>query len=142
MAKDGNLLDKILRSIISGLTIFAYKPRYINMERIPSEGPVILISNHASYMDGLIIDAGCNRPVRYVIDENTYHAPGMHFIMSRAQAIPIAPTRKSVVHAFDLISDALTRGEVVCIFPEGFLTFTGGLGRFRPGMEWMIKHEP
>jgi 1-acyl-sn-glycerol-3-phosphate acyltransferase len=136
------LLDRVLRGIIHGITLFVYRPRYIGFENIPAEGPAILISNHVSYMDGPIIDAGCNRQVRYVIDEDIYYAPGVHFIMTRAHAIPIAPNRKSVEHAFDLISQALREGHVVCIFPEGFLTFTGGLGRFRPGIEWMIKRDP
>lgn len=136
------LLNRFLRSVIHGIVLFTYKPRYINIERIPKEGPVILISNHVSYMDGPIINAGIDRLVHYVIDEDIYRTPGVHFIMSRAQAIPIAPNRKSVEAAFDMISEALKRGEAVCIFPEGFLTFTGGLGRFRPGIEWIIKRDP
>lgn len=142
MVHNEPLLDRVLRSVIHGLTIFAYKPRYIGFENIPAEGPAILVSNHVSYMDGPLIDAGCARQVRYVIDEDIYNTPGVHFIMSRAHAIPIAPNRKSVEHAFDLISEALRGGNIVCIFPEGFLTFTGGLGRFRPGIEWMIKRDP
>jgi len=136
------LLDRILRKLINGVTTFIYRPNYIGFDKIPADGPVILISNHVSYMDGPIINAGCARPVHYVIDEDIYNAPGVHFIMSRAKAIPIAPNRKSVEHAFDLISQALKDGGVVCIFPEGFLTFTGGLGRFRPGIEWIIKRDP
>ncbi len=142
MSKAEPFIDRLLRTLIHGLAVFVYKPRYIGMERIPAEGPVILISNHVSYMDGPIINAGIDRLVHYVIDEDIYNVPGVHFIMQRAQAIPIAPNRKSVEHAFDLISEALRRGEAVCIFPEGFLTFTGGLGRFRPGIEWIIKRDP
>jgi len=134
-------LEIWLRKVINSITRFIYRPRYIGFEHIPQHGGVILISNHVSYMDGPIIDAGCPRPVRYVIDEDIYNAPGVHFLMSRNKAIPIAPNRKSVEHAFDLISQALQEGEVVCIFPEGFITFTGGLGRFRPGIEWIIKRD-
>lgn len=142
MSSPEPLIDRILRAIIHGLAVLVYKPRYIGFEKIPEEGPVILVSNHVSYMDGPIINAGCKRVVHYVIDEDIYNAPGVHFIMSRAQAIPIAPNRKSVEKAFELISQALRAGGVVCIFPEGFLTFTGGLGRFRPGIEWIIKRDP
>lgn len=142
MAGKEPLLDRFLRSVINGLTSFTYKPRYIGFEKIPDEGPVILISNHVSYMDGPIINAGCKRAVHYVIDEDIYQVPGVHFIMERAKAIPIAPNRKSVEKAFDMISEALRDGGAVCIFPEGFLTFTGGLGRFRPGIEWIIKRDP
>lgn len=139
---DEPLIDRILRATINGLTLAVYRPRYINFDKIPETGPVMIVSNHVSYMDGPIINAGCKRQVRYVIDEDIYNFPGVHFIMLRAKAIPIAPNRKSVQHAFDLISEALKAGEAVCIFPEGFLTFTGGLGRFRPGIESMLKRDP
>ncbi|MDX2073227.1 MAG: 1-acyl-sn-glycerol-3-phosphate acyltransferase [Alphaproteobacteria bacterium] len=142
MSQAEPLIDRVLRTLIHGLVTFVYRPRYIDFDKIPESGPAILISNHVSYMDGPLINAGCRRVVHYVIDEDIYNVPGVNFIMKRAQAIPIAPNRKSVEHAFNLISEALRRGEVVCIFPEGFLTFTGGLGRFRPGIEWIIKRDP
>jgi len=142
MSQKEPFVDRFLRTVIHGLIEFVYRPRYIDFDKIPAEGPVILISNHVSYMDGPILNAGCKRLVHYVIDEDIYNVPGVHFIMTRAQAIPIAPNRKSVERAFDMISEALRAGGVVCIFPEGFLTFTGGLGRFRPGIEWIIKRDP
>lgn len=132
----------LYRNMIHGLTRWVYKPRYIGFDNIPAEGPAILISNHVSYMDGPIIDAGCQRRVRYLIDEDIYNTPGVHYLMSMDHAIPIAPNRKSVEAAFDTISAALKNGELVCIFPEGFLTFTGSLGRFRPGIEWIIRRDP
>ncbi|MFW0776967.1 MAG: 1-acyl-sn-glycerol-3-phosphate acyltransferase [Rickettsiales bacterium] len=130
------------RKIVHTLTIWVYRPKYIGFENIPESGPAILICNHVSYMDGPVIDAGCKRPARYLIDEDIYNAPGVNYLMKLDRAIPIAPNRKSVEKAFDEISDALRNGEMVCIFPEGFLTFTGGLGRFRPGIEWIIKRDP
>lgn len=135
-------LEIWLRDLIHSIVCFIYRPKFIGFEHIPASGGVVIVSNHVSYMDGPMIDAGCARPVRYVIDEDIFHAPGVHFLMSRAKAIPIAPNRKSVERAFDLISEALRAGDVVCIFPEGFLTFTGGLGRFKPGIESIIKRDP
>jgi 1-acyl-sn-glycerol-3-phosphate acyltransferase len=129
------------RAAIHALTRFVYKPNYIGFENIPAEGAAILISNHVSYVDGPIIDAGCKRRVRYLIDEDIYHLPGVHYLMAMDRAIPIAPNRKSVERAFDEISAALKAGELICIFPEGFLTYTGSLGRFRPGIEWIIKRD-
>lgn len=132
----------LLRFIAHGLTRKIYKPTYIGFEHIPETGPAILICNHVSYMDGPIIDAGCKRLVRYIIDEDIYNTPGVHYIMKLDRAIPIAPNRKSVEKAFEEVSNGLKNGDIICIFPEGFLTFTGGLGRFRPGIEWMIKRDP
>lgn len=130
-----------LRRWINAITRLIWRPRYIGFENVPEMGPAILISNHVSYIDGPIIDAGCRRTVRYLIDRDIYHLPGVHQLMRLNRAIPIAPSRASVEAAFDEISAGLRAGEVICIFPEGFLTFTGGLGRFRPGIEWIIRRD-
>jgi 1-acyl-sn-glycerol-3-phosphate acyltransferase len=133
---------KHLRKIAHSLTLGVYKPRYIGFDNIPKTGPAILVCNHVSYMDGPIIDAGCGRPVRYLIDNDIYHYPGIHYLMELNKSIPIAYNRKSVEKAFDDISQALKDGDLVCIFPEGFLTYTGSLGRFRPGIEAIAKRDP
>lgn len=132
----------LLRAVAHRLTRAVYKPHYIDFHHIPESGPAIIICNHVSYMDGPIIDAGCKRNIRYIIDEDIYKLPGVHYLMKLDRAIPIAPNRKSVERAFDEISAGLKAGDLICIFPEGFLTFTGGLGRFRPGIEWIIKRDP
>lgn len=136
-------LDKkvIYRKLIHGLTKAVYHPTYIGFEHVPETGPAILISNHVSYVDGPIIDAGCKRTVRYLIDEDIYKLPGVNYFMTLNRAIPIAYNRKSVEAAFDMISEGLQNGDLICIFPEGFLTFTGSLGRFRPGIEWITKRD-
>jgi len=133
---------EILRFLIHRLTRFIYKPTYIGFENIPKTGPALLICNHVSYLDGPIIDAGCNRNVRYLIDNSLFHLPVVHQILSLAKAIPITYNRKGVEAAFDEISVGLRNGDLVCIFPEGYLTFTGSLGRFRPGIEWISKRDP
>lgn len=119
-----------------------YRPKYYGFDKIPETGPAVLIANHVSYLDGLIIHAGCNRPVRYIIDKSIYEVPVVHHFMSRAGAIPIAPKREIVEQALDQVSEALRNGELVCIFPEGRLTYTGSLGRFKPGIEFIIKRDP
>jgi 1-acyl-sn-glycerol-3-phosphate acyltransferase len=130
------------RRFIHSLTRSVYSIEYIGFENIPKDGPAILISNHVSYVDGPIIDAGCNRPIRYLIDQDIYNLPVVHYLMSLNRSIPISYNRKSVEKAFDEISDGLRGGDLVCIFPEGYLTFTGSLGRFRPGIEWITKRDP
>ena len=132
----------IIRSLIHFLTRIFYKPTYIGFDNIPETGPAILICNHVSYVDGPIIDAGCKRPIRYLIDQDIYNLPVVHYVMSLANAIPITYNRKSVEAAFDAISEGLRAGDLICIFPEGYLTFTGSLGRFRPGIEWISKRDP
>ena len=132
----------IIRSVIHFLTRVFYKPAYIGFENIPETGPAILICNHVSYVDGPIIDGGCKRPIRYLIDQDIYNLPVVHYVMSLARSIPIAYNRKSVEAAFEEISKGLRAGDLICIFPEGSLTFTGNLGRFRPGIESISKRDP
>ncbi|MGE0753867.1 MAG: 1-acyl-sn-glycerol-3-phosphate acyltransferase [Alphaproteobacteria bacterium] len=134
--------EPLLSRIAHSLTRFVYKPTYIGFEHMPREGPAIIIANHVSYVDGPVIDAGCPRAVRYILDEDIYNLPVVHTLMKLDRAIPIAPNRKSVEAALDEVSRGLQNGDVICIFPEGFLTFTGSLGRFRPGIEWMIQRNP
>lgn len=131
----------IYRKIIHFLVKSTYRPEYIGFDQIPETGPAIIVANHVSYMDGPLIDAGCKRRIRYLIDEDIYNVPGVHYLMSKNRSIPIAINRKSVEAAFDAISEGLRAGDVICIFPEGYLTFTGGLGRFKPGIEWILKRD-
>lgn len=140
--RTGLSLESIYTRIAHGLTRFVYKPTYIGFEHMPKEGPAIIISNHVSYMDGPMIDAGCPRAVRYIIDEQIYNLPVVHYLMKMDRAIPITANRKSVEAALDEVSRGLKNGDVICIFPEGYLTYTGSLGRFKPGIEWIIKHDP
>lgn len=119
-----------------------YKPQYYGFEKIPETGPAVLIANHVSYVDGLILHAGCKRPIHFVIDKTIYELPGVHYFMSLGGAIPIAPQRAIVEQAMDKISEYLRNGELVCIFPEGRLTYTGSLGRFKSGIESIIKRDP
>jgi len=132
----------IYRKIIHSLTKFVYRPVYIGFDNIPATGGAILIANHVSYMDGPVIDAGCNRNVRYLIDHEIYNLPGVNYLMRKNRSIPISYHRKGVEAAFDEISAGLRAGDLVCLFPEGFLTYTGGLGRFRPGIEWITRRDP
>lgn len=141
-SKQRDLLARIYRAIVHFLVCAVYKPEYTGFENIPATGAAILISNHVSYMDGPLIDAGCKRKVRYVIDESIYNLPGIHHLMDLADAIPITSNRKSVEAAFEEISRGLKNGDLICIFPEGYLTFTGSLGRFRQGVECIIRRDP
>lgn len=109
-------------------------------ENIPEEGGAILIANHVSYMDGLVLNAAIERPSRFIIDQNIYNVPFVKHFMELYGAIPILPTRESVEEALEIASEALKNGELVFIFPEGSLTYTGNMSRFRFGVEWMLKN--
>lgn len=119
-----------------------YKIKYIGFDNIPASGPALLICNHVSFMDGVIIDSAIKRRVRYIMDANILKAPGVSYFMGIYGAIPILPNRPAVERALQEVSKALKNGELVCIFPEGQITYTGNMSRFRFGIEWMLKNDP
>lgn len=111
-------------------------------DKIPKRGPALLIANHISYMDGLVIQSACKRPVRFMIDASIYKMPIAHYFLKLHRSIPIKPTKEEVTAALHRVSELLEEGEVVCIFPEGQISYTGNLGRFKPGIEWVIDRDP
>ncbi len=122
-----------------------YHVRTRGLEKIPDEGPVVLVCNHVSYVDALII-AGCiRRPVRFVMYYKIYNLPVLNFIFRTAKTIPIAGKYEDealLKKAFDDIDQALLDGDVVCIFPEGKLTVDGKMNKFRDGIEKIIARRP
>lgn len=118
-----------------------YRIRVRGLENIPETGPVLLVSNHVSFMDALVIGGSVRRPVRFVMDHNIFRIPVLGFIFRTAHAIPIAPAREdpdALQKAFDRIDAELSAGEVVCIFPEGKLTRDGEMNEFKRGVEKIL----
>ena len=112
----------LLRFICWILISFAYRLRVKGLENIPDKGPVIVVANHVSYVDALVISAACRRPIRFVMDHNIFKTPGMVWVFRQMKAIPIAGAKENssmMERAFDRVKLALAEGEVVCIFPEG-----------------------
>ncbi|HKU91008.1 MAG TPA: MFS transporter [Steroidobacteraceae bacterium] len=119
-----------------------YRIRVRGLENIPETGPVLLVSNHVSFMDALVIGGSVRRPVRFVMDHNIFRIPVLGFIFRTARAIPIAPAREdpdALQKAFDRIDAELAEGEVVCIFPEGKLTRDGEMNEFKRGVEKILE---
>ena len=134
-----------MRFMVWMLTHVMYRFRHRDLDRIPQTGAAVLVCNHVSYMDALLIIGACRRPVRFVMAEPIYRLPLLHFVFRVAKAIPIASRRSNPVglrKAFDEIALALAQGEVVCIFPEGHLTRDGNVDVFRPGIERIVKRNP
>lgn len=139
-AKNPEPLYRFLSRLI--IKLF-YKIESQGFERIPAEGAALLIANHISYIDGVLIQAACkNRPIRFIIDKWIFNLPIVHYFMTHNRAIPIAAKKEDVTQALNDISQGLESGDLICIFPEGRLTFSGYLGRFKPGIEWIIHRDP
>ena len=114
-------------------------------EHVPDEGPALLVCNHVSYMDALILAASTPRPVRFVMYYKIFDIPVMRWIFRTAKAIPIAGAREDpalMQRAFDAIDAALAEGEIVGIFPEGALTKDGAIAPFKSGVERVLERRP
>ncbi|HEX7769916.1 MAG TPA: MFS transporter [Dokdonella sp.] len=115
------------------------------LERIPEEGPALLVCNHVSYMDALIVGGSVRRPARFVMYYRIFNIPLLRFLFRTAKAIPIAGHKEDpalLERAFDEVDRALAEGELVCIFPEGGLTRDGEIAPFRGGVERILARRP
>jgi 1-acyl-sn-glycerol-3-phosphate acyltransferase len=135
----------IMRLLVWLLVHTIYRVEKRDLDKIPEEGPALLVCNHVSYVDSLVL-AGCiRRPIRFVMYYRIFEMPLLSFIFKTAQAIPIAgvhENKEMMEQAFDDISAALARGEVVCIFPEGKLTDSGELNDFKSGTSRILERDP
>ncbi|MDH4467215.1 MAG: MFS transporter [Bacteriovoracaceae bacterium] len=112
---------------------------------IPKEGAALLISNHVSYIDWMLIGAAIKRPVRFVMYYKFARTPMLRYLMNQAGVILIAgkaENEKIFQEAFDKISQALINGELVCLFPEGSITRDGKIQEFKKGMEFILARNP
>src|SRR5438034_1072118 len=135
----------LMRFLVWLLVHTIYRMRTHGMENLPEEGAAVLVSNHVSFVDALVIAAACRRPIRFVMDHSYFRMPVLNFFCRTVRAIPIASRKedpKVVERAFDAVADALEEGSLVCIFPEGRLTANGDLGLLRPGIERVLARTP
>jgi acyl-[acyl-carrier-protein]-phospholipid O-acyltransferase/long-chain-fatty-acid--[acyl-carrier-protein] ligase len=114
-----------------------YRVTSLGLENLPSGG-FLLMPNHISWVDALVLQLACPRPIRYVIDEEYYHKPILHPFLRALGCIPINPGHSySAVRA---ASERIADGEIVCVFPEGQLERTGVLLRLHRGYELIARH--
>ena len=134
-----------MRFIIWTLTHSMYRVTHQALERIPERGPAMLVSNHVSYVDALIIGGAVPRPVRFIMLKRIYDIPVLNFVFRTGRAIPIESPRvdaKAYERALTEIQEGLQAGDLLCIFPEGKLTTDGEIDEFRPGIERMLEAAP
>jgi 1-acyl-sn-glycerol-3-phosphate acyltransferase len=123
--------------------LYRIKPQ--GVENLPVKGPAVVVCNHVSYIDPLILSACIPRPMRFVMWYKIFQIPLLNFIFRTGKAIPIAGARENVEimnEAFEKVDAELAAGSIVCIFPEGGITRDGEIARFRPGIEKIIERRP
>jgi 1-acyl-sn-glycerol-3-phosphate acyltransferase len=137
-----SLVPEFLMRFLAWLLIHTiHRVSTVDVERIPEEGAAVLVCNHVSYVDAIVIMAASPRPIRFVMDHRIFKTPLLGFIFRTAKAIPIAPAKENpwlMEKAFVDVAQALHEGELVCIFPEGKLTRTGEMNEFRGGIAKIV----
>ncbi|MBD8524936.1 MFS transporter [Pseudomarimonas arenosa] len=114
-------------------------------EHVPDEGPALLVCNHVSFVDALVLGGAVPRPVRFVMYYKIHRLPILGWIFRTAKTIPIAGSKEDpelMQRAFEAVEQALKNGEIVGIFPEGGLTRDGEMAPFRPGVERILAKTP
>jgi 1-acyl-sn-glycerol-3-phosphate acyltransferase len=135
----------LMRFLVWILIHTIYRVRKKGLDNIPDEGAHVLVCNHVSYVDALIIAGSIRRPVRFVMYHKIFKIPVLSFIFRTAKAIPIAGANEDkelLNKAMYQIAEALDNGEVVCIFPEGKLSTDGEMNDFKSGIERIIETTP
>jgi 1-acyl-sn-glycerol-3-phosphate acyltransferase len=135
----------LMRFMVWMLIHSVYRLRKEGLERIPDEGPAIVVCNHVSYVDALVISAACRRPIRWVMDHRIFAVPLLSFFFRTVRAIPIASAKEdaqALERAYDAIARELEAGELIGIFPEGRLTPDGEMAEFRGGIARILERTP
>lgn len=135
----------VMRFVTWVLANTIYRLHFEGRDHVPRTGAAVIVANHITFIDWFIITAASRRPVRFVMDHNFFKLPVVGLVFRAAKAIPIAPAKEDAAlkeRAFARISEELKDGHLVCIFPEGKITFDGLLNPFRPGVEQILKLDP
>ncbi|QCP50064.1 MFS transporter [Trinickia violacea] len=135
----------LLRFIAWVLVHTFYRIRLVHPERIPETGAAVLVCNHVSFVDAVVIMAESPRPIRFVMDHRIFRTPFIGWLFRHAKTIPIAPAHEDAAmleRAYDACAAALAEGDLVCIFPEGKLTKTGDINPFKHGVSEIIRRTP
>ncbi|ADT86528.1 MFS transporter [Vibrio furnissii] len=133
----------VVRFLVWALTHTLYRVRHKNLNKLPEHGGALIVCNHVSYMDALLLSGACPRLIRFVMEEDYANLPVLRRFLKRAGVIPIsANSRTSIRRAFAEVEQALQDGHLVCIFPEGRLTADGNMNEFMRGIDIILRRSP
>src|ERR1700675_2428648 len=129
--------ERALRFFAVQLVRCIYRVTALDVEHLP-QGGFLLLPNHITWVDAIVLQIACPRPIRYIIDQEFYHKPMLRPFLHTAGCIPIDVRHsRSAIRA---ATERLAAGEIVCLFPEGQLTRSGTLVRLRRGYELIAQH--
>jgi acyl-[acyl-carrier-protein]-phospholipid O-acyltransferase/long-chain-fatty-acid--[acyl-carrier-protein] ligase len=130
------LPDFMVRLLIWIFTNTIYRIHTIGDENLPKEG-ALLVANHVSWVDAIIVAASTGRMVRFLMFRPYYEWKVLHWFFRMMHVIPVAAndSREKITQSLELARAEIQRGHAVCIFAEGSITRTGNLLKFRRGLE-------
>jgi len=134
--------EYLLRFVAWVLSHFVYRFKVKNDVNIPTQGAAILVCNHVSFIDAVLLMAASPRPIRFIMDHNIFKVPVLGWLFRMAKAIPIAPRvqdPQAYEAAFDAAAAVLKDGELLCIFPEGGITRDGTVQEFKGGIMKILE---
>ncbi len=134
-----------MRFLVWLLTNTLYKVQRRGLSQIPEEGGALIVSNHVSYVDALVLAGAVTRPVRFIMLKSIYELPVLNFVFRTCRTVPITPEKadpEAFEAAFAEIREGLEAGDLLCIFPEGALTKDGEIAQFRKGIERIVAETP
>ena len=137
--------EYLLRFVAFVLTRCIYRFSLRGDEHIPTTGAAVLVCNHVSFVDAVLLMAASPRPIRFIMDQRIFAIPVLGWMFRLAKAIPIAPQKddpKTYEAAFAQARQVLAYGDLLCIFPEGGITRDGQLGEFRGGIMKILQTHP
>lgn len=132
---------RLVRCLVYVLIHVLYRLRFCGGNHLPARGAAVVVCNHVSFVDALVIGGASKRPLRFLMDKPIYENPWLNWFFRLVGAIPVDSERRdpgSLRRAMDEVSRALARGEVVMLFPEGRLTPDGEIQRFRRGLDTIL----
>lgn len=138
------LPEEFMRLVSFLLTKLVYRIRVTGLENIPAEGPVLLVSNHVSFVDALLLQAAVGRKLRFVVWEGLFRKPVLRRFLRVTQCIPISAEQspRELITSLKNAGEVLKEGNALCIFAEGEITRTGNLNQFHPGYSVILKKAP
>jgi 1-acyl-sn-glycerol-3-phosphate acyltransferase len=137
--------EYLLRFAAWLLSHIVYRFRIRGDEAIPAEGAAILVCNHVSFVDAVLLMAASPRPIRFVMDHRIFRVPVLGRLFRLAKAIPIAPRNedeRAYEAAFEAAARVLREGDLLAIFPEGAITVDGKLQEFKGGVMKILERQP
>ena len=123
-----------IRFAVILLSLSFYRIRVYGGENLPAKGGALLVPNHITWIDALLLLRASSRPIRMVALSSNLENRWVKWVSNLFGTILINPTKpKLVIAAFRTARDALNKGDLVCIFPEGGMTRSGQVQAFKPG---------